>query len=63
MKQKIIFTNDIIHDVEAVLSAFHDDKIFVLMDSNNTSFLLGLLGKSALLHNAQHIIIEPGDSK
>ena len=62
MKQKIIFTNDIIHDVEAVLSTFQYDKIFVLMDSNTHRFCWDLLGKSVLLHEAQHIIIEPGDS-
>ena len=38
MEQKIIFTNDIIHDVEAVLSTFQYDKIFVLMDSNTHRF-------------------------
>jgi 3-dehydroquinate synthase len=62
MKQDIFFTNDVATAVENVVADLKPSKIFVLVDTNTSYFVLPMLQQqSATIKNANVITIPAGD--
>lgn len=61
MKQKIIFTSNIIKDLEQTLLECNADCIFILTDKNTFNMCLPLINDIEILKEAKHIVVNQGD--
>ncbi len=60
-QQELIFTNEVAHAIDTFVAKVNPPKVFVLVDSNTSCFVLPLLAQSTTIANATIITIKAGD--